>query len=575
MSALFALTAGDSNERDSDGAALDRSLRRQGFVTAERFDWNGGSLHWYRNPAAGAASQACYRAERGGFAICVGTVVYRGQVGEAALRDLWHDFETPESVQTSELLGSYQLAIGKAGQVWLFADAVGMVKLYHARVRQVLCTSWLACVEATDSPRIDRFGALEYILEGANHGDRTPVNGVGICDPALAIELTSGRTRTLWPVDRWIERAPLPSIEAASRTCSELLVDRMTRISRAFDGNTRCALSGGFDSRLIVAALVAAGSRPSLFVYGRPDDSDVRISGLASAAIDLPIEVIDKSVLREQFPPLAREGLLTSLDFFDGLPVDGIFDSGVDRSTRIAQSAGGAAVLNGGGGEIFRNFFYLPDRPMTAAEVVQGFYSGYLPQVFRSAAEHRDYQERMAASIEAVVGSGRLDRAQVELIYPLFRNRFWAGRNNSIAARVGSFLTPLLDKDLIRICTGLPLSWKNYGRLQSKLIAGLDQPLAAVPLSYGFTPARGPSPLYQAKMFVEQHRPPWLRQRAAQLKHRLGISKPAPRDPSIASLVDEGLVRPLLNCDMIVDGTQWLRAMTIAALIQYRDIRLQ
>ena len=58
------------------------------------------------------------------------------------------------------------------------------------------------------------------------------------------------------------------------------------------------AISGGYDSRLILALLRARGVRPRLHVYGSDADSDVRIARQICAGEGLTLEHIDKSRLK-------------------------------------------------------------------------------------------------------------------------------------------------------------------------------------------------------------------------------------------------------------------------------------
>src|SRR5690606_14039379 len=142
----------------------------------------------------------------------------------------------------------------------------------------------------------------------------------------------------------------------------------------------------------------------------------------------------------------------------------------------------------------------------------------------------------METSIVRLVGPDRLDRHIVELIYPLFRNRYWAGRNNSLAARLGDFLTPLLDPELIVLCAQLPLAWKNNGLLQSRCITRLSEPLGRVPLGYGFSPIDGPSRQLRLKSWLERCRPALLRGHTAGLKQLLS-RRVSPALPPFAQLL--------------------------------------
>lgn len=99
-------------------------------------------------------------------------------------------------------------------------------------------------------------------------------------------------------------------------------------------------------------------------------------------------------------------------------------------------------MLSGGGGEIFCNYFHPPDQPCTARDIVKAFHGRFSRGVFRYCDGLANYEARPAASIRNIVslpeaGNERLTRAQVELLYPLFRCHYWMGTQNSVSVRHG------------------------------------------------------------------------------------------------------------------------------------------
>src|SRR5690606_3926328 len=134
--------------------------------------------------------------------------------------------------------------------------------------------------------------------------------------------------------------------------------------------------------------------------------------------------------------------------------------------------------LNGGGGEILRNFFHLPDRGFRPLDIVRAFYRGFDRRVFRRAKGLDAYEQRLAGSIGASVGLDpeavdvprrTLSRESIELVYPLFRCHHWMGLNNSVCTRHGFFTTPLTDLQVVHLASALPLEWKNAGDFESRL----------------------------------------------------------------------------------------------------------
>ncbi len=62
-----------------------------------------------------------------------------------------------------------------------------------------------------------------------------------------------------------------------------------------FGDRVGCALSGGYDLRLILACLRRHGVRPRVYVYGSAAESDVVLASEIARKEGFPLAVIDKS----------------------------------------------------------------------------------------------------------------------------------------------------------------------------------------------------------------------------------------------------------------------------------------
>jgi len=406
------------------------------------------------------------------------------------------------------------------------------------------------------------------VLLGASHSDQTIARGVKTLPRAHALDVVSGCIRTRPVANTWDGAASNATFEfAADEICAHLLtVNR--EIGTAFPDRTRAALSGGFDSRLIVASQLACGNRPDLFVYGDDKSEDIPIARKVADRAGLPLYVVDKDAHSSNASPPDLETLIRNGLFFDGLPNGGTYDSGVDRQTRLAQTADGYMVLNGGGGEIFRNFFHLPDRPLRAMDIVRTFYRGFDSAVFRRADGLSSYRDTLAASIRhslGLHGDRLLARQEAELVYPLFRCHYWMSINNSIATRHGYYATPLMDLTTVRLAWQLPLAWKNAGRLESRLIAKLHLPIASESSTYGFRFSDGPD--WQARYSERAMcaRPVFLRPFINRVRRRL--NRLAVASDMIAYsrrlLPGEWRLDPILDLRSLPDSTAFGRALAV------------
>jgi hypothetical protein len=500
--------------------------KRQGFGDPAELRWATGVAWWFDTPGNPRSSGACIH-EGELFAASFGALQWRGLRGDAGLRELLSRGMAPQVLPLDEVCGSYAIFMANASGVWLFGDALGLQKIYAVAGGALRSTSMMICRAAMKQPRVDRLRAQEYILLGANHSAQTPLEGLTVQGPTLVLDLLEGRSSGLHAPQRLLIGRTAASAADAVAGVSAAIVKDFTHMAQAWGPNIGMALSGGFDSRLLLAALDHVGVSPSLYVYGRPLDEDVVIARAVAHIVGLSIECIDKSVMERGLPALTAQAVRDNLVFFYGLPVDGVFDRGSDRATRLLQVPSGRLNLNGAGGEILRNFFYLRDQPFSAVDSVAAFCSGWLDEVFMTGEDRVAYVQGLQDSVLECLGrdfgSGApraqpLRRSEVELVYALFRLRYWMGRNNTVLARYGAFMTTLVIPSLVTLAAPLPLAWKDYGRPEAEVIRHLSPRVASGPSAYGFDFAQGPNWKHRLGVAVTMYRPVVLRHQSLRVK---------------------------------------------------------
>lgn len=576
MSLLVAFT-GSALQAGPGQAAAQRALAaaaRQGFSQPTRLEWPGGHALWFATPGSPRGSGACVSAGPG-FAASVGTVHWQGLGGAALLQRLLAEFKRPQDMPLRDFSGGFALLFSQGGEAWLFNDAVGLQKLYAAEGTGVLSSSMLVCRAALERPRLNRLRAQEYVLLGSNHACETALEGLRVLEPTQLLDLRGGSTTTLHQPAQWRTDTRFKSPAEAVDTLSSLIADDFAGMLKAFGTNVGMALSGGFDSRLLLAALQHHGVAPRLYVYGPPDDDDVKIASAKAAELGLPIECIDKGRANAALPPVGPGLLRENIAFFDALPVDGIFDRGMDRSTRLQQVAGGMLNLNGGGGEILRNFFYLPDRSYDATDLVGAFYSNWLPRALPGADERRALNDATADGILAGLGfengtprarQRKLARSDVELVYTLFRLRWWMARNNTVAARYGAFMTPLVTPRLVELAAQVPVGWKTFGELEAAIITRLSPAVARGPSNYGFDFSAGPGPAHRRYINATVVRPIAMRRASARLRRLLGRNPSTPLPAEWAQAFAPPAV-DWLDTRYLTSAAQWNRLLTLCAVL--------
>lgn len=548
------------------------SLSAQGFVCAHRYSWLDGTVELWTPPEHEGELHALH--DDAGSACSVGALWYRGAFGNEALRRLLNDNVEGWQVDESQLRGNFVAFVETAGGRWVFSDSLGFVRIHRSADSAFYCTSWLAARAWAGTAEIDEAATLEYVLVGASHSNATPARNVARVALGNGVDLQTQCEFTRFP-DGLVSPAvkKFVSFDEALSSIDAQLRRAFAEITGSFRGRTSAALSGGFDSRLIVAALLAEGERPNLFVYGADDFPDVVIARAIARAESIDLRVVDKVARSATLPECSVADLVSNALFFDGLPTDGIDDRGIDRATRLEQHVGRRIALNGGGGEIFRNFFYLPDRPYRPLDVVRTFYRVFDRGALRTPKMLMAFERRLAQSIARNVGlpddesvlHATMTRTQVELVYPFFRCHHWTGLNNGIAVRCGYFLTPLIDLQLVRLAAMLPLAWKYAGAFESALITARHPGIAGHPSGYGFCFADGPDFRARRSEWLVRLRPPALRPAIGAFRRRIHND----RVPANlvrhwrAALPGEWRLDPLLDLERLPNDGAFERALSV------------
>jgi asparagine synthase (glutamine-hydrolysing) len=474
------------------------------------------------------------------------------------------------------LLGTHVILIRKDGKLYVFADGLGACKIYANQDHSLWSNSFLAMLEVTNSKAFDSQACYEYVTRGAVFGNKTLVDGIQTL-PANAILAIDGENKQILQRPSPIEN----NSPETGATLQQITEDHCKRLSKVFapiaenyGDRIRLSFSGGFDSRLMLAMLMKHGAKPALFVYGGPDDQDVQIARLITEAEGLPLEHIDKSTVPAPDPEAFIGETEKNLFAFDGWKVESpLFDFGEDRRDRAKRHLDGQIPLNGSLGEIYRNFFYMPNRPSSTEAVVSTFYSRYDPKAFTNKFDERRYRSAMKTAMREAIGadSDQLHRSQVEELYPKFRGRFWTGRDAQINQRFGPMFFPFLEHAAISNTAKIPMSFKNLGYLQGRMIGQINSRLANYPSDYGFALDGPRPPKYRLKTFLGTQRPPALRKLSFRLTHRRMQPRTGPLSPEYLSQVidiDFPIMRALFNLDAVNSASQFGLIATLEYLGQ-------
>ena len=453
-----------------------------------------------------------------------GTLTCDGKMGRPALEALLA--MNPAEPDWTRLGGQFGALVRRGGRSFLLTDYFAAFQLFHDAGMRLFSTSLLAAAAAMERLSFDAQGIYEFAFNVVPVGDDTVFAELKTLGPdrVVALEPDGVALHSL--------RKPLPEpqempLEARISAHRDRLMAVVGDHVREFGDSLYCPLSGGLDSRLVLAALRAAGARPRVYVYGGPDSADVRIARGIAAAQGFEIEWVDKEAWRALTPDAFPEQVERNFQVYDALPNYGeLFENGANAAAREARHRGGALSASGGCGEIYRNFFFLPDRRFSAAAVARAFYARYAKYDVTPVFDEADFLRRIEDKILAALGRegdrSRLPRPLIEQVYPRIRCRAVFGREISLEARYGAYLMPFLDHEVVAEAMRLPLGLKNAGRFEALLLHAIDPALARMPSAYGHDFTGDPGRRHRLSEWATRMRPVALRQRSYAIRRRLG-----------------------------------------------------
>jgi len=493
-----------------------RIMEKRGFPAPEVLSAAGHTVVVHPQMVGGVSLFA--EGKGGDFAAAGGTLSYKGLYGAAGLAELLKDAQ--RRLPSDDLFtGCFVLALCIGGRLTIFTDRLGLYKFYRTADGAIWSSSFLVCCAAMETPRFNRQAVYEYVFQGATYGSDSLVEGVEQVSPDVRHGLDGPSEARPFPFDFTVDESPM---DRHVRRAADTLGTLYANLHRSFGGNVDTALSGGYDSRLTLALLRQQGAVPEVHVYGAERDPDVLVAKVIAEGEGFTLHHDNKERLGDDSPEGVAQAVEAQFWAFDGCPTDGIVGSGSDLATRRARARSKGLALNGGGGEVFRNFFYMADRSFTVRDVLWTFYSQYDPAVGTAHFREADYARRLGGKIAAIFPGGgrRLTRAEVEFVYPGFRGRFWTGRNTTLNNHLGPALTPFFEVPVVADALRIPLRYKNHGLFEAALIRHIDPKLATYPSAYGYSFSELPPLKARLKDWMTYLRPPIARKFTYCLKNR-------------------------------------------------------
>ena len=499
-----------------------------------------------------------------------------------------------------QIEGIFAIIVGDIEKrcVHVITDRCGSLHIFYRTVPggYALCTS--SAVLSARS-QLDPIAVHEFVATGIIYEDRTLFNEVRKLPPATVTTFSDGGKFLL---ESYWTPSEIPAESIDCNDAADAVHASLTRVLSALPESSRplvSDLTGGYDSRLLLAGLLKAEVPFETTVSGNEAHPDVLVAKEIAQRLGI------------------RHGHLTSGEALDGDSflsavrlTDGeydAFDYARIQSIHRNLSSRYAMSLNGSFGELARGYWWellwprLGKRaPLDASLVARKRFAAvpYNKSIFNGGA-NISLAEHMTEVIKRAENLARNqpNTTQLDWVYYTLRMQRWQGRIASSTNQIWRSISPIgfsevLDPILATKAKG------RFGSLLARVIFERHAPLlASLPLEHGYPPCRvTPMNIWKfvplANYYANKAREKLLQRFGMHLpSNKAELTAPPPliesnaklfadcpieewlKEPLLleTGLFNENCLRALMNPSRSIGGTtlqQWRRLVTLEALLR-------
>lgn len=425
----------------------------------------------------------------GNFLCYCGLLIYNGKTGVSALGDIESDLANGKKIETLKLKGTFLLVVYFDQQVFFVRDLFGGYGCFMDDSQTWITTNFLAAVKLRGKVEFRKQELMENIFFNMEFGNQTVVEGITVPRGTRVYNLSkkSDSKRDF----------KIPELEFSLVKCIdfnfEALAEEFRDYQRIFGDRITSALSGGFDSRLVLASMRRAGISPSLYVYGADNDPDVLVAKKVCNGEGISLKHTNREVKETSEIDQIAAAIFQNMWDFDG--GNNLFTPSNELGTRMERAQNGFLVLNGAGGEIYRDMWKWDFRKTTISRLFKNSYDTGELDIFNI--NVNDFFDEIAEKIrfqaEDFVGLGQsIERQQAENLFLIYRSNFYF-QGNIINNYLGDATLPYLSENIALASFSVPYKFKRAGRFEAELIKKMDKKIASYPSEYGFSFLDGPN----------------------------------------------------------------------------------
>ena len=298
-------------------------------------------------------------------------------------------------------------------------------------------------------------------------GSMTPFRRVSALPPSATIHILNGTLTTTPPNGHKADHAGAADIAAA-------LTGAVAPLREA-GRPVELSLTGGKDSRLVAAALVAAGVPVRAHTHGFADHPDVVIAAEVARRLGIEHDVRVPAEPGQQVDVLGR--IRATVLVADGMlsAFENVGRPDPARSPSVTAGGHGGELLRGGYAETAAG---RRAAPLRAAELLRRLTTRHLGLLRRGAAAS------YIASLAPWTGAlARGPLPALDDFYLVNRAGRWSAAARQAYLIRESLVQPLFDERVVLAARAVPLATRTSGALSRAVLAELSPALTDVPLA--------------------------------------------------------------------------------------------
>lgn len=439
-------------------------------------------------------------------------------------------------------------------QIEVLTDPLGMEQVYvhHCGSTVVISNSVRLIEQTCGLTAIDEIGASLFLSLGWVGGDRTLRESVHVLPGGYLHQWESNGSyapHAYWPRTRLAQlsqRGKGLGVSELAHSFSSLFRDLSNRF-----GPLQCGLTGGRDSRVVAAGVIASGVPVSFVTMGKTESADVQIAKKIAEAFHLTHRVgYPQGVVTDRWD----EGVRRLIRQTDGMVNLWQVANSISQSQQIENLP---LSLWGVAGEIASAPYYrLLNLPPTLSNsrMLRTFLSGLVVRDTELLTEETRQLalQSLRETCQGFLHDGFEPQTVPEAFYVYDRVARWVGANIRKASPVCDIFTPFCTIPYIETAYSMPLSDRIAGRLHHELIHTTTPLLLNFPYDKQWRP---PLPKLGTKRVVAQTvreaAPRWLvrilRYGTKQVQQRKSKEKTGPVQAEWIEAKRESIVDVCLN----------------------------